>query len=83
MLSKPLVFLCLLLIGSPAAAQTRPSPEVIEHMRGGLQARKEQRWDDAAREFEAAARLAPRLAEAYANLGLVRQRQGNMAAAAA
>ena len=52
-------------------------------MRDGLQARQEQRWDDAARAFEAAARLQPNLAEAYANLGLVRQRQGNMAAAVA
>lgn len=50
-------------------------------MRAGLQARKEQRWQDAAREFEAALRLAPNVAEAWANLGLVRQSQGNMAAA--
>ncbi len=52
-------------------------------MRAGLEARKQQRWEDAAREFEAAIRIAPNLAEAYANLGLVRQRQGNMSAAAA
>lgn len=67
-----------------ASAQT-PSPdsELRQHMRAGLEARKEQRWDDAAREFEAAIRIAPNLAEAYANLGLVRQRQGNMSAAAA
>ena len=61
----------------------RIDPEAVQHMRAGLQARKEQRWSDAAREFEAAARLAPELAEAYANLGLVRNRQGNNAAAVA
>jgi tetratricopeptide (TPR) repeat protein len=62
---------------------SRVDPEVVKHMRAGLQARKEQRWSDSAREFEAAARLAPNLAEAYANLGLVRSRQGDNAAAAA
>lgn len=59
----------------------RPDPEFLEHMRAGLQARKEQRWQDAAREFEAALRLAPNVAEVWANLGVVRQNQGQMAAA--
>lgn len=64
------------------AAQIRTAdPKFLEHMRAGLQARKEQRWQDAAREFEAALRLAPNVAEVWANLGVVRQSQGQMAAA--
>lgn len=63
-------------------AQAPADPKFLEHMRAGLQARKDQRWQDAAREFEAAARLAPRVAEVWANLGVVRQNQGQMAAAA-
>lgn len=63
-------------------AQAPADPKFLEHMRAGLQARKDQRWQDAAREFEAAARLAPKVAEVWANLGVVRQNQGQMAAAA-
>lgn len=65
-----------------AAHQAPADPKFLEHMRAGLQARKDQRWQDAAREFEAAARLAPKVAEVWANLGVVRQNQGQMAAAA-
>ena len=68
--------LAVVLAQAPAA-----NPKFIEHMRAGLQARKEQRWQDAAREFEAAGRLAPNVAEVWANLGVVRQSQGQMAAA--
>jgi len=63
------------------AQSPRTDPKFLEHMRAGLQARKEQRWQDAAREFEAALKLAPNAAEVWANLGLVRQNQGYMAAA--
>jgi len=79
------LFLCVALLSAIALAfaqVARPDPKFIEHMRAGLEARKEQRWEDAAREFEAAVRIAPKVAEAHANLGLIRHRQGNMSAAA-
>lgn len=75
--------LLLSAVAVAVAQSRRVDPKLMEHMRAGLEARKERRWEDAAREFEAAARIAPNLAEVYANLGLVRQTQGNMSAAAA
>lgn len=70
---------CALLV---VGAQTGGGdPKLLEHMRAGVKAREEHRLEDAAREFEAAARIAPHAAEIYANLGLVRHRQGNSTAA--
>ena len=56
-------------------------PAVLEHINAGLQARRENRLEDEAREFEAVARLAPNLAEAHLNLGLARRKQGKLQAA--
>ena len=53
-------------------------PAVLEHINAGLQARRENRLEDEAREFEAVARLAPNLAEAHLNLGLARHKQGKL-----
>ena len=53
-------------------------PAVIEHINAGLQARRENRLEDEAREFETVARLAPNLAEAHLNLGLARHKQGKL-----
>ena len=50
--------------------------QLSENIRAGSQARDEQRLDDAAREFEAALGIAPKVAQLHASLGLVRHRQG-------
>src|SRR5262245_38470551 len=69
----------LLLIGQVTFAAQVPTPdsEAMEHLRAGLQAFQQGQMDKAARDLQAAIRLAPDLAEAYLNLGLVRNRQGN------
>ena len=57
---------------------TAVDPAVLQHINAGLQARRENRLEDEAREFEAVARLAPNLAEAHLNLGLARHKQGRL-----
>lgn len=57
-------------------SQTPPGPEVVAHVKAGLQARQEQRLADARRELEAAVKLAPQIAEIHLNLGLVYHEQG-------
>lgn len=64
------------------AQQPASNPKLLEHVRAGLKAREENRLDDAARELEAAAKLAPNLAEVQLNLGLVYHRQHRLEAAA-
>ena len=59
----------------PLRSQTPPGPEVVAHVKAGLQARSEQRYADARRELEAAVKLAPRIAEIHLNLGLVYHEQ--------
>ncbi len=84
-MQRALIVSCLAAVAAALVALSAQAPadaRFLEHMRAGLEARKDQRWQDAAREFEAAARLAPRVAEVWANLGVVRQNQGQMAAAA-
>ena len=65
----------------PLRSQTPPSPEVVAHVKAGLQARREQRHADARRELEAAVKLAPQIAEIHLNLGLVYHEQGEPALA--
>lgn len=48
-----------------------PDPEVQKHFHAALQAQNSGRLDAAVTEYQAVLRLQPRLAEAYANLGLV------------
>ncbi len=62
-------------------AQSAGGGELREHIQAGVRARDEHRFEDAAREFSAAARLAPNQAEIHAALGLTRHRQGNLTAA--
>ena len=57
---------------------TTVDPAVLEHINAGLQARRENRLEDEAREFEAVTRLAPNLAAAHLNLGLARHKQGRL-----
>lgn len=45
--------------------------EVQLHFRAALKAQRAGRWETAAKEYHAVLRLQPRMAEAYANLGLV------------
>ena len=73
---------CLALVMAPEVSLLGQSatvdPAVLEHINAGLQARRENRLEDEAREFEAVARLAPNLAEAHLNLGLARHKQGRL-----
>ena len=57
------------------------SPEALAHAKRGIQAREENRLDEAARELEVARRLAPNVPEIHAELGLVRHTQGDLAGA--
>lgn len=88
---RPLVlFACALALWAGFAAgverlraqQPASNPKLVEHVRAGLKAREENRLDDAARELEAAAKLAPNVAEVHLNLGLVYHRQHRLEAAA-
>ena len=77
--------MCLLLLLIPVSHSVS-SAQAIDaqasaHVRAGIEARQQNRLDDAARELEAAAQLAPRIAEIHLNLGLVRHEQGKYAQA--
>lgn len=77
--------LCGLLVGiSGAPAQTVPD-EALRHMARGEEAvalaKTPADYDDAVREFEMAARLAPDWSAAYYNLGLVQEKAGKIEAA--
>ncbi|HXW07660.1 MAG TPA: tetratricopeptide repeat protein [Vicinamibacterales bacterium] len=63
----------LLLLGTAAAAaQTeRQKEEALLHVKAGNAALEVERWDEAAREFNAAIQLDPRLELAYCGLGRV------------
>ncbi len=61
----------VVLLGFPALGQIADPPAALEHLRAGLAARDEKRFDDAARELETAIGLAPDVAEIHLNLGLV------------
>ena len=84
------VHLCVVLLaaGSLASAQqTVPgkdrAAQLSGHVQRGLRARDEERLGDAAREFEAALKLAPDVAQLHASLGLVRHREGKLSLAVA
>ncbi|HKX27069.1 MAG TPA: tetratricopeptide repeat protein [Blastocatellia bacterium] len=46
-----------------------PSPEAVQHLQAGLEARKQGRFDVAITEFQRATELEPKLAPAFVNLG--------------
>ncbi len=66
-------FLLTLVLVSAALAQ---SPEVTTAFKQATQAMREGKLDEAGAGFAAVTKLAPNFAEAYFNLGLVRQEQG-------
>ena len=61
--------------------QVQPSQEALTHVKAGLEAREQKRYQEAAHELEAAVKLAPQVAEIYLNLGLVYHEQGQWAPA--
>ncbi|MBM3726595.1 MAG: tetratricopeptide repeat protein [Acidobacteria bacterium] len=61
----------------------QPDPRLVEHVKAGLAARQAGQLDRAARELQAAAKLAPSLAEIQLNLGLVQHERQDFAAAVA
>ncbi len=78
-----LLLACLVAVMAPeirlvGQQSTALDPAVLQHINAGLQARRENRLEDEAREFEAVTRLAPNLAEAHLNLGLARHKQGKL-----
>ena len=75
------VLLLSILASCSAAWAQAIDPQAAAHVRAGIEARQQKRLDDAARELEAAARLAPQIAEIHLNLGLVRHEQGEYAKA--
>lgn len=51
------------------------------HNKAGIQAYKQEQWNQAREQFEVAVKIAPSLAEAHYNLGMVLYRQGKDAEA--
>ncbi|MDA1312593.1 MAG: tetratricopeptide repeat protein [Acidobacteria bacterium] len=74
----PLVLFVTWIFPASLGAQTPPSPDVVAHVKAGIQARLEKRYTDARRELEAAAKQAPHIAEIHLNLGLVYHEQGDL-----
>lgn len=67
--------LCVILVGSLTLAHAQSS-EVTAEFAQATQAMREGKLDQAAAGFAAVVKQSPRFAEAYFNLGLVRQEQG-------
>lgn len=67
--------LCFVLLGVPGVARAQ-SPEVTAEFARATQAMCEGKLEEAGAGFVAVLKLAPAFAEAYFNLGLVRQEQG-------
>ena len=70
-----------LLLAAAGGGRAQLSPEVVAHVKAGIQARQEKRYPDARRELEAAAKLAPQIAEIHLNLGLTYHEQGELSLA--
>ena len=62
---------CMLSLASAAQVGSQNQDQVQEHFRAAQQAQQQDRLDDAVHEYLAVLKLAPRLPEAYVNLGLV------------
>lgn len=54
---------------SQATSQQTVSPEALQHLQAGTEARKQGRFDTAITEFRKATEMEPKLAPAFANLG--------------
>ena len=72
---------CALWQGSLLSAPSGTDDLAARHNDAGIQAYKQQQWDRAKEQFEAAVTIAPSLAEAHYNLGMVLYRQGKDAEA--
>jgi tetratricopeptide (TPR) repeat protein len=70
-------FLLVLSCGSPALLNAQVSPAIDQQFRQASEAMKQGNLQQAADGFAAIARNAPSFAEAYLNLGLVREEQGH------
>lgn len=72
---------CLFWQGPLLSAPSSADALAASHNDAGIQAYKQQQWDRAKEQFEAAVKIAPSLAEAHYNLGMVLYRQGKDAEA--
>jgi Flp pilus assembly protein TadD len=74
----PLIVLILIACG-PETIFVRPYLDTPEqHVRNGHMLLKQDKWDDACREFERARELDPQYAEAYIGLGVAYARGGDV-----
>lgn len=72
---------CLFWQGPLLSAPSGADGLAARHNVAGIQAYKQEQWDRAKEHFEAAVKIAPSLAEAQYNLGMVLYRQGKDAEA--
>lgn len=72
---------CQLWQGPLLSAPSTTDGLAARHNEAGMQAYKQEQWNRAKEQFEAAVKAAPSLAEAHYNLGMVLYRQGKDAEA--
>ena len=72
---------CLVWQGPLLSAPSNADALAARHNVAGIQAYKQEQWDRAKERFETAIQIAPSLAEAHYNLGMVLYRQGKDAEA--
>jgi tetratricopeptide (TPR) repeat protein len=72
---------CLFWQGPLLSAPSGADALAAHHNDAGIQAYKQEQWNRAKEQFEAAVKIAPSLAEAHYNLGMVLYRQGKDAEA--
>ncbi len=72
---------CQLWQGSLLSAPSGTDDLAARHNKAGIQAYKQEQWNRAKEQFEAAVTIAPSLAEGHYNLGMVLYRQGKDAEA--
>lgn len=72
---------CQLWQGPLLPAPSTADGLVARHNEAGMQVYKQEQWNRAKEQFEAAVKIAPSLAEAHYNLGMVLYRQGKDAEA--
>jgi tetratricopeptide (TPR) repeat protein len=72
---------CQLWQGPLLSAPSNADGLAVRHNQAGIQAYKQEQWNRAKEQFEAAVKIAPSLAEAHYNLGMVLYRQGKDAEA--
>lgn len=72
---------CLFWQGPLLSAPSNADALAARQNDAGIQAYKQQQWDRAKEHFEATVKIAPSLAEAHYNLGMVLYRQGKDAEA--